>query len=487
MATPVVALVGRPNVGKSTLFNRLIGQRKSVTSDIPGTTRDRIFGMSDWRGIEFTVIDTGGIEFYEPKTKDDPAPVSEGSVNFIPMIRGQAMIAVEEADVILFLVDSETGLTPSDQAIAEVLRRSNKPIVLCVNKVDNFMRKDEAVEFYALGLGEDIYPVSAIHGKGTGDLLDALIVALKKQLPHLIALSEPDEEDYEYDEEAPIPEDDPDDTTIKIAILGRPNVGKSSLLNRILGEDRVIVSEIAGTTRDSVDTHLTWEGMPVTLVDTAGIRRRGSIIPGIEQFSVIRAFKSLERADVALLVIDASEGITMQDLHVGGMVKDADRSTVIVVNKWDAIEKDEHTMVEFTRDVKNRFDFLSYAPIVFVSAKTGQRIHSVLPTAARVQEERVHRIPTGELNQLLRNSMLKHAPSTRTGQKLKIYYGSQVRVNPPTFLFHVNDPELVHFSYERFLENQIRETYSFMGTPIRMSFRERKRNEDGPRKQRASK
>ncbi len=456
MRKPIVAIVGRPNVGKSTLFNRLIGERKSVTSDIPGTTRDRILGDADWRGVTFTVVDTGGIEVYEPRGARDIAPLSEGSVEFIPQIRAQALTAVQEADLVLLMVDAEQGITAADEEIAEILRKTEKPILIAANKADNEKRRVDAVEFYALGVGEEVYPISAIHGTGTGDLLDGIVEALGN---------------------APKEDLEEEDESLKIAIVGRPNVGKSSLLNRLLGEERAIVSPIAGTTRDSIDTKLTWEGMPVTLIDTAGIRRRGSIEPGIEQFSVIRAYKALERADVALLIIDAVEGVTAQDTHIAGMIKDASRSVVIVVNKWDAVEKDEETMKQFTALIQHRFDFIAYAPILFISAKTGQRIHTVLPTAARVQEERLTRIPTSELNNLIREAMLKHAPPSRTGRRLKIYYGTQVRVDPPTFLFHVNDTELVHFSYERYLENQIREHYGFLGTPIRLSFRPRSRGD----------
>jgi GTP-binding protein len=456
MRKPIVAIVGRPNVGKSALFNRLIGERKSVTSDIPGTTRDRILGDADWRGVTFTVVDTGGIEVYEPRGARDIAPLSEGSVEFIPQIRAQALTAVQEADLVLLMVDAEQGITAADEEIAEILRKTEKPILIAANKADNEKRRVDAVEFYALGVGEEVYPISAIHGTGTGDLLDGIVEALGN---------------------APKEDLEEEDESLKIAIVGRPNVGKSSLLNRLLGEERAIVSPIAGTTRDSIDTKLTWEGMPVTLIDTAGIRRRGSIEPGIEQFSVIRAYKALERADVALLIIDAVEGVTAQDTHIAGMIKDASRSVVIVVNKWDAVEKDEETMKQFTALIQHRFDFIAYAPILFISAKTGQRIHTVLPTAARVQEERLTRIPTSELNNLIREAMLKHAPPSRTGRRLKIYYGTQVRVDPPTFLFHVNDTELVHFSYERYLENQIREHYGFLGTPIRLSFRPRSRGD----------
>ncbi len=458
MRKPIVALVGRPNVGKSTLFNRLVGERKAVTSDIPGTTRDRILGESDWRGIAFTVIDTGGIEVYEPKNSRNVAALSEGSAEFVPQIRAQALIAIEEADVVVMLVDAEQGITAADEEIAEILRKTTKTIVIAANKADSEQRRENAVEFYGLGIGEEVVPISAIHGTGTGDLLDVVIDALKNAPP----------EDL-----------DAEDTSLKIAIVGRPNVGKSSLLNKLIGAERAIVSPIAGTTRDAIDTHMTWEGMPITLIDTAGIRRRGSIEPGIEQFSVIRAHKALERADVALLLIDGVEGVTAQDTHIAGMIKDANRSVVIIVNKWDIVEKDDDTLNEFTATVRDRFDFIAYAPILFVSAKTGQRIHTVFPTAARVQEERLIRVPTSELNKLIREATLKHSPPSTTGKKLKIYYGTQVRVDPPTFLFHVNSTELLHFSYERYLENQLREKYGFLGTPVRMSFRNRPRKEGG--------
>jgi GTPase len=458
MRKPIVALVGRPNVGKSTLFNRLIEERRSVTSDVPGTTRDRIIAEANWNGVTFVMIDTGGIERIDPT--GNQTILSTASTDFVQEIRIQSLIAIEEADVIVMLVDAEDGITAGDEEVANILRRVDKPILLAANKSDNENRAFDAYEFYSLGLGEGMYPISALHGLGTGDLLDAIVEKLRNAPPENL--------------------DPEDDGTLKIAIVGRPNVGKSSLVNRLLGQERVIVSPIAGTTRDAIDTHLTWESMPITLIDTAGIRRRGSIEPGIEQFSVIRAFKAMERADVVLLVIDGEEGITAQDLHIAGMVQEAIRSCVIVVNKWDAIvDKDEHTMREFTALVRHRFDFMDYAPVLFISAKTGRRIHTVLSTAAEVQEERMTRIPTSALNKLIREAMEKHAPSSSPAGRLKIYYSSQVRINPPMFLFHVNDTEFLHFSYERYLENQIREHFRFLGTPIRMSFRNRKRRELG--------
>jgi GTP-binding protein len=457
MAKPLVALVGRPNVGKSTLFNRLVGERKSVTSDVPGTTRDRIFGDADWNGVEFTVIDTGGIEIWEPRGVRDHAPLAEGSVDFVAEIREQALQAIEEADVVVQMVDAVHGITAADQDIAEILRKSHKPVIVAANKADNRERSDDAVEFYGLGISDEVIPISSIHGTGTGDLLDSIVNAIRAKAA---------------------PPSDEEDTSLKIAIVGRPNVGKSSLLNRLIGQERAIVSPVAGTTRDAIDTYLTWNGMPVTLIDTAGIRKRGSIEPGIEQFSVIRAFKALERADVVLLLIDAVEGVTAQDTHIAGMIKDANRSVIIVVNKWDALDKDDNTLNEYTQIMRTRFDFISYAPILFISAKTGQRIHTVLETAARVQEERLFRVTTAALNQLVRDAMAKHAPSGRSGQKLKVFFVTQVMVDPPTFVFHVNNPELVHFSYERYLENQIRERYSFEGTPLRLFFRARERDDD---------
>ncbi len=439
------------------MFNRLVGERKSVTSEIPGTTRDRILGDSDWRGVTFTMVDTGGIEIYEPRGVRDARPLAEGSADFVPQIRAQALTAVEEADVVVLMVDAEQGITAGDQAIVEILRKTQKPILIAANKADNEERRSDSVEFYTLGVGEEVYPISAIHGTGTGDLLDGVVDALQNA----------PKEELDAEEE----------TGLKIAIVGRPNVGKSSLVNRLLGQERIIVSPIAGTTRDAIDTHMTWEGMAVTLIDTAGIRKRGSIEPGVEKFSVIRAYRALERADVALLMIDGVEGVTAQDTHIAGMIKDADRSVIIVVNKWDAVEKDERTMDEFKATIEQRFDFIAYAPVLFISAKTGQRIHTILPTAAQVQEERLTRIPTSELNQIVRDATEKHAAPSRTGRKLKIYYATQVRVDPPVFLFQVNELELVHFSYERYLENQIRERYSFLGTPIKLSFRQRKRKE----------
>lgn len=453
MKKSMVALVGRPNVGKSTLFNRLVGERKAVTSEIPGTTRDRLYGDVDWQGTLFSIVDTGGIEIYASKNEDviTSSPLAEGSASFIPEIRSQAMIAIQEADVIVMVVDVLDGVTAADEEIADILRRGQKPVIVAANKGDNDRRMTESVDFYTLGLGE-VIGLSALHGTGTGDLLDAVVDALPTR--------------PEFDPEA-------EDETLKIAIMGRPNVGKSSLLNKLLGEERSIVSDVAGTTRDAIDTQIKYYNETLTLIDTAGIRRRGKVEPGIEKYSVLRAYRSIQRADVALLLIDANDGVTAQDAHIAGMIVDEKKSVIIVVNKWDAVEKDAFTINEFEKKVRQDLNFISYAPILYVSALTGKRIHQVLETAVLVQEERMRRIPTSELNRIIREALIRHAPASKQPRKLKIYYGSQVRVDPPTFLFHVNDPELVHLTYERYLENCIRQEYPFTGTPIRLSFRSR--------------
>ena len=457
MARPIVALVGRPNVGKSTLFNKLIGERKAVISEIPGTTRDRIQDVSDWRGVEFTVIDTGGIEVFQPKGTRNEDPLSEGSIDFVPQIRAQAMLAIEDADLIILVTDISQGVTAADEDVAAILQKTNKPVLVAANKADDPQHVDEAFEFYALGLGE-VFAISSIHGFGTGDLLDAVVDAL------------------EY---APaIDEIEDNEDQLKIAIVGRPNVGKSSLLNKLLGVERAIVSEHAGTTRDALDTEITWHGEKITLIDTAGIRRRGKIIPGIERYSVIRALKSIERCDVALLLIDATEGVTAQDTHVAGMILEEMKSVVVLVNKWDLVEKDAYTIYDFEAEMREALNFIPYAPLVFMSALTGQRVNKVLETAMQVYDERMRRIPTSELNRIVRTAVAEHAPHTSDLRGLKIYYTTQVKVDPPTFLFHVNDPKIVHFSYERYLENRIRQVYPMAGTPIRLSFRKRKQSEE---------
>jgi len=456
---PNVALVGRPNVGKSSLFNRLVGERMAVTHDIPGTTRDRLHGESFWNGITFRVIDTGGIEVYQPKGSRDESPLAEGSKDFVPQIEAQAMAAVREADAIVFVVDIQHGITAADETISEILRRTEKPVIVAANKADDPKHAADAVEFYALGVGP-VVAISAIHGGGVGDMLDELTAMLQ-------AVS--DQWAYEGEED--------DDDHLRIAIVGRPNAGKSTLLNKLIGEERAIVSPMAGTTRDAIDTTIRWHNQPVTLIDTAGIRRRGRIEPGVEQFSVLRAFNAIERAQVAVLLIDGELGVTEQDEHIAGYVIEQYKSLVIAVNKWDAVTKDTHTMNAFTDTIRERLHFVPYAPIIFISALSGQRIHQVLETAQRVFETRFMRIPTSELNQIVRDAVEYHAPPTKGVRRLKIYYATQVRTDPPIFLFHINDKRLLHFTYERYLENRLRDAYPFEGTPLRLSFRERKQKD----------
>jgi GTP-binding protein len=424
----------------------------AVTDEIPGTTRDRLLAEYEWRGALFRVVDTGGIEVYQAKGTRDERPLAEGSAEFVPQIRAQALMAINDADVVVMVVDGVAGITAADEEIAEILRRSEKPVLVAVNKIDDLRRSDNALEFYSLGLGE-VFAVSAIHGLGVGDLLDGVYHSVEM----LVAMpDEPEEEQH-----------------LRIAIVGRPNVGKSSLVNRLLGEDRVIVSPVAGTTRDAIDSEITFHNEPVTLIDTAGIRRRGKIEPGVEKYSVIRAIDAVERCDVALLLIDGTEGVTDQDTHIAGYILDAGKSVVLIVNKWDAVEKDNHTLHEFERTLRERFDFLPDPPVLFISALTGQRIHQVLEAARAVYESRYMRIPTSTLNKIVRDAMQLHTPPIRGSRRLKILYASQVATAPPLILFHVNEPKLVHFTYRRFLENQIRQHYPFPGTPIRLSFRSR--------------
>jgi GTP-binding protein len=448
-----VVLVGRPNVGKSTLFNRLVGERLAIVDDIPGTTRDRIYAECTWNGRAFDVVDTGGID----PTQGGKSVLSVGSPGLIPEIRAQALVAAEEADAVLFLVDGESGVTSPDREVAETLRhvqvrqadgRMRPPIFLVVNKCDTAARRAAASEFYELGLG-DPSPISAIHGTDVGDLLDSLVAGL------------PASEEQE-------------DSSVKIAIVGKPNSGKSSLLNRLAGTERAIVSPVAGTTRDAVDTRIAVEDLPVTLIDTAGIRRRGRIESGVEHYSVLRSFKAIERADVALLMIDAVEGISAQDAHIAGFILDASKSCVVLVNKWDAVEKGPLTTEEYTARIRADLKFIDYAPLLFISAKTGQRVDQVLPLALRVQEERLVRLATSKINRILTESQDWQAPPTRGGRQLKVFYGTQVRSDPPTFLIYVNDPSLMHFSYKRFLENRMRQEYGFLGTPIRLVIKGRR-------------
>lgn len=454
---PLVALVGRPNVGKSALFNRLVGERMAVINEIPGTTRDRQQHEAEWLGVNFVVIDTGGIEVYQPKGTRDESPLAEGSTEFIPQIKAQALLAVEEADVIIHVVDATQGITAADEEVAEILRRTDKPIIVAANKADNLKRVDDAVEFYGLGLGV-VFGISAIHGVGVGDMLDEVIRVIR-EMPLFT-------------------EEVEEDAHLKVAIVGRPNVGKSSLVNKLLGEDRVIVSPIAGTTRDAIDSEIQFHGQSVTLIDTAGIRRRGRIEQGVEKFSVVRSMQAIERCDVAVLMIDAIEGITDQDQHIAGYVMEAGKSIVLIVNKWDAIEKDNETFNTFQKQISEKFNFLPDPPTIYISALTGQRIHEVLETAMNVYEGRFFRIPTSGLNKIIREALVKHVPPQKGTKYLKIYFGTQVKTAPPFILFHVNDIRLVHFTYKRFLENQIREHFPFPGTPIHMSFRPRDGNLD---------
>ncbi len=460
---PIVAIVGRPNVGKSTLFNRLVGERRAVVNDIPGTTRDRIVGTAEWLDRVFDVVDTGGLD--PTAGQKGRAPLSVDSAAFIDAIREQAAAAIADADVVLFVVDAESGVTPADRQVAEWLRRWQRrvggrlhpPVLLVVNKADSDRKAEDVYAFYELGLGEPL-PISALHGRGVGDLLDRVLEAVP-WAPR-------------FDEEETADQDVP-----KIAIVGRPNVGKSSLLNRLLGAERVLVSDIPGTTRDAVDTRLRYYGQEIVLIDTAGIRRKGRIEPGVEKYSVLRALRALQRADVALLMLDATEGVTAQDAHIGGYVQDAGKSVVLLVNKWDAVpDKDAFTINRYSEQVRRELNFLAYAPVLFISAKTGQRVHKVLPTALEVYQARFTRLPTSFVNRILQEAVDKHSPPPVRGSKaLKIYFGAQVGVAPPTFLLQVNDPKLAHFSYLRYLENQIRAAHPFPGTPIRFVLRGKER------------
>lgn len=454
MRIPIVAIVGRPNVGKSTLFNRLAGKRLAIVDEVPGTTRDRLLAEAEWNGVQFHIIDTGGID----PSEGGKVPLSINSEKYIKQIRDQALIAVQDADAVLLLTDAISGITSADEEVAELLRRNQKkldgkpfpPILLAANKADNENLRAQTIDFYSLGIGEP-YPISALHGTGTGDLLDALVSVL----PPSVEVKE--------------------DDSVKIAIVGKPNVGKSTLLNRLAGEERAIVSPIPGTTRDAIDTKITFNGIPITLIDTAGIRRKGKIIPGVEKYSVIRSIQAIERCEVALLMIDATGAISAQDTHIAGYVLDAWKSTVVLVNKWDAVEKDAYTMDTYAGEVRQALNFMDYVPLLFISAKNGQRINGVLPLALQVQKERVTQINTGQLNRILMKAQDLHAPTSKTGRILRIYYSTQVRSNPPTFMLYVNNPKLAHFTYLRYLENQIRKQYPFIGTPIRLVLKKRGR------------
>ncbi|MGH2445020.1 MAG: ribosome biogenesis GTPase Der [Candidatus Limnocylindria bacterium] len=453
---PVVAIVGRPNVGKSTLFNRLIGRRLAIIEDEPGTTRDRVYGTSEWNGRTFTVVDTGGLEL-TPGTEIEER------------VQDQARVAIEESDLILFVVDAHAGLAPLDHEVADRLRRAQARTILVVNKGDNPGREAEGAEFYALGFEPSI-TISAQHGRNTGDLADLIVDSLPPPTEAEAAASVP-REDMTEEELAELAETEMGPP--RVAIVGRPNTGKSTLVNRVLGEERMIVSSTPGTTRDPIDTTIQLDGQPIVLVDTAGIRRRGSIERGIERYSVLRSMKAIDSADVAVVMTDASEGYTAQDAHVVGYVLEAFKGLVLVLNKWDAVEKDEHTADQWLKRLRRDAPYLSWADIVFASALTGQRMERILREAVRVAEERYRRVPTGELNRLIMDAVREHAPSHVRNRLPKVFYATQVGVAPPTFVIFVNDPELIHFSYKRYLENRIRAAYGFLGTPIRLIFRQR--------------
>lgn len=433
MSRPVIAIVGRPNVGKSTLFNKLIGERRSIVEDTPGVTRDRIYGVTEWRGRKFSVIDTGGIE---PKTDDI----------ILKQMRFQAEIAIESADVILFMCDVRTGLTADDKDIAIMLQKSQKPVVPCINKCDSVGAVPfEFYEFYELGFAIEPIALSSVHGSGTGDILDAVVDSLG-----------------EYAEE------DDDDDSIKVAVIGKPNAGKSSIINKIIGQERLIVSNIAGTTRDAVDTHLENEHGKFTFIDTAGIRRSSKINDKIEKYSVLRAHMAVERADVCLIMIDAGTGITEQDEKIAGIAHEAGKASIIVVNKWDSIEKDNSTVNTFNEKIRTALSYMPYAPIVYVSALTGQRIQTLFEHIKYVHNQSTTRISTGMLNDVLADATMRVQPPSDKGKRLKIYYMTQISVAPPTFVLFCNNAELFHFSYQRYIENCLRQTFGFNGTPIKL-------------------
>jgi GTP-binding protein len=492
---PIVAIVGRPNVGKSTLFNRIVGSRTAIVEDRARTTRDRLYGQAEWNGRRFVVVDTGGLEIA-------PGDVIEEKV------QDQARLAIAEADLIVFVVDAATGLTPADQEAAETLRTAKAPVLVAVNKADNERRELEAAEFYALGWDET-YPVSAAHGRGVADLLDALVWALPPESEEEVARRAREEAAGEFarevasgrlepfvvgDAEEEGDEDgdgstdgaaarwdaeiaaEADSSPAAIAFVGRPNVGKSSLVNALLGEERAIVSEVPGTTRDTIDTRLEWGRSEIVLLDTAGIRRRGKVAsgPAAERYSTLRALKAISRADVAVLVIDAVEGLTAQDAHVAGYVVEEGRGLVVAVNKWDLLEdKTDRTFDQYVTWIRSQAPFLDFAPVLSISAKTGQRVGRVLETAIDIWGERRKRVPTGELNRLLSAATERNVPPMVKGRRPKLFYATQAAVAPPTFVFFANDAASVHFSYRRYLENRLREAFGFDGTPIRLIFRDR--------------
>lgn len=433
---PIVAIVGRPNVGKSTLFNRLTQSRQAIVEDFPGVTRDRLYSDTEWNGRQFTLVDTGGI------IVDKEGNTIESHVT------RQAELAIKEADVIIFVCDVTQGVTAQDEEVAQRLHRVKKPVILAVNKVENLQREDEALDFWRLGL-DQLITVSAEHGMGTGDLLDAVVESL----------AQPKEEEQE------------DESLIRVAVIGRPNAGKSSLVNAILGEERVIVSDVAGTTRDAIDVLVERDGERFLLVDTAGMRRRGKVEEAVERYSVMRALRAVDRAQVVLMVIDAVDGVTDQDQKIVGYANENGKACVVVVNKWDLVEKDDRTMDKFREQVQTRLAFMDYAVIVFLSAKTRARVVKLLPMVKKAAENHARRITTGELNNLIRDAYRQNPPPSDKGRRLKIFFATQPHIAPPGFVLFVNDKELVHFSYKRYLENRLRETYDFEGTPIRIYFR----------------
>jgi len=436
VAKPIIAIVGRPNVGKSTIFNRIIGDRLAIVEDKPGVTRDRLYGSGEWLDKEFNIIDTGGIEI-------------DGEDEILRSVRVQAELAIEEADVIVFMTDAKDGVTTTDQEIAQILFKSGKPVVLAVNKVDNIKRQEDIYEFYSLGFGDPV-GISGSHGIGLGDLLEEA----SKHFPESV------EDEYGED-------------VIKVALIGRPNVGKSSLVNAMLGEERVIVSDIAGTTRDAIDTPFEKDGQKYVLIDTAGMRKRGKVYESTEKYSVMRAMKAIERADVVLTIINGEEGIIEQDKHIAGYAHEAGKACIFVVNKWDVVEKDDKTMHQFTEKIRDHFLFMPYAPVVYVSAKTKQRLHKLYPVINQVAESHSMRVQTHILNDVVADAVALNPPPTDKGRRLRMNYATQVSVKPPTIVLFVNDPELMHFSYERYLENKIRDAFSFEGTPIRLYTRKK--------------
>jgi len=435
MTKPIVAIVGRPNVGKSTIFNRIVGERVSIVEDIPGVTRDRIYSSADWLTHEFNIIDTGGIDI-----GDEP---------FLDQIRSQAEIAMYEADVIILMVNGREGVTLADEHVAKILYKTKKPVVLAVNKIDNPDMRDMIYDFYSLGFG-DPFPISGSHGLGLGDLLDEVAKHFPKE----------DEEQY-------------DENVIKFSLIGRPNVGKSSLVNAFLGDNRVIVSDVAGTTRDAIDSNYEYDGQEYVIIDTAGMRKKGKVYESTEKYSVLRALRAIERSDVVLVILNGEEGIQEQDKKIAGYAHQAGKAVIIVMNKWDVVEKDEKTMNEKTKEIREQFQFLDYAPIVFVSAKTKKRVHSLLPVINRVSENHAMRIQSSILNEVISDAVARNPAPTDKGRRLRIYYVTQVAIKPPTFVVFVNDPELMHFTYERVLLNRIRETFDFEGTPIKLITRAR--------------